>query len=88
MSIVLGLAGLVLSSSGAGPLYAFLGVVIAGGVVLYLVTRHTSSSLDAASYPDDDPGAGPPASRPSDGPGPSNGNQATATGGHRTRPVR
>jgi UDP-GlcNAc:undecaprenyl-phosphate GlcNAc-1-phosphate transferase len=86
MSVALGLAGLVLSSSGAGPLYAFLGVVIAGGVVLYLVTRHTSSSLDAASYPDEPDGA--PPTRPSDGANPPNGSQATATGAHRTRPVR
>ena len=50
---MLGVAGIVLSSTGAGPLYAFLGIVIAGGLVLYLLTRHTSDSLDAASYPDD-----------------------------------
>jgi UDP-GlcNAc:undecaprenyl-phosphate GlcNAc-1-phosphate transferase len=86
MSIVLGLGGLVLSSSGAGPLYAFLGVVIAGGVVLYLVTRHPSSSLDASSYPDD-PDPAPPVSRPTDS-GPSNTSQATATPGHGTPPAR
>jgi UDP-GlcNAc:undecaprenyl-phosphate GlcNAc-1-phosphate transferase len=54
MSAVLGVAGIALSSSGAGPLYAFVGVVLAGGV-----------------------DAGPP-----------NTNQATATPGHGTRPVR
>lgn len=85
MSVVLGLAGIVLSSSGAGPLYAFLGVVIAGGVVLYLVTRHTNDSLDASSYPDE-PADPPPASRPPD-PGPSNTSQATATTGHGPRPA-
>jgi UDP-GlcNAc:undecaprenyl-phosphate GlcNAc-1-phosphate transferase len=86
MSAVLGIAGIALSSSGAGPLYAFVGVVLAGGVVLYLVTRHTNDSLDASSYPDD-PGGPPPASRPPDA-GPPNTNQATATPGHGTRPVR
>ncbi|MET0772528.1 MAG: MraY family glycosyltransferase [Candidatus Limnocylindrales bacterium] len=86
MSVVLGLAGIVLSSSGAGPLYAFVGVVLAGGVVLYLVTRHTNDSLDASSYPDDPPEP-PPASRPQDS-GPSNSSQATATPGHGTRPAR
>ena len=86
MSVVLGLAGIVLSSSGAGPLYAFVGVVLAGGVVLYLVTRHTNDSLDASSYPDEPPDP-PPASRPQDS-GPSNSSQATATPGHGTRPAR
>jgi UDP-GlcNAc:undecaprenyl-phosphate GlcNAc-1-phosphate transferase len=86
MSAVLGVAGIALSSSGAGPLYAFVGVVLAGGVVLYLVTRHTNDSLDASSYPDD-PDGSPPASRPPDV-GPPNTNQATATPGHGTRPVR
>jgi UDP-GlcNAc:undecaprenyl-phosphate GlcNAc-1-phosphate transferase len=85
MSAVLGLAGIVLSSSGAVPLYAFLGVVLAGGLVLYLVTRRTNDSLDASSYPDDP--AGPPPSRPPDQ-GPPNTNQATATSGHGPRPVR
>jgi hypothetical protein len=79
LSIVLGIAGLVLSSSGAGPLYAFLGVVIAGGVVLYLLTRHTSHSLQAASYPD---------APESDGPGSSAPGHGTQTPGHGTRPVR
>ncbi len=41
IAAVLGLAGLLLSSSGAGPLYAFLGIVIAGGLALYLLTRRT-----------------------------------------------
>jgi len=79
LCIVLGIAGLVLSSSGAGPLYAFLGVVIAGGVVLYLLTRHTSHSLQADSYPD---APGP------DGPGSSATGHGTQTPGHGTRPAR
>ena len=53
IAIALGVSGLVLSSSGAGPLYAFLGIVIAGGLGLYLLTRQTRHSLDAASYPDE-----------------------------------
>jgi UDP-GlcNAc:undecaprenyl-phosphate GlcNAc-1-phosphate transferase len=53
IAAVLGIAGLLLSSSGAGPLYAFLGIVIAGGLALYLLTRHTRDPLDAASYSDD-----------------------------------
>jgi UDP-GlcNAc:undecaprenyl-phosphate GlcNAc-1-phosphate transferase len=50
--VCLGISGLLLSSSGAGPLYAFLGIVIAGGFALYLLTRHTRDPLDAASYPE------------------------------------
>jgi UDP-GlcNAc:undecaprenyl-phosphate GlcNAc-1-phosphate transferase len=94
MSIGLGLAGLVLSSSGAGPLYAFLGVVIAGGVVLYLLTRHTSASLDASSYPDD-PGGSPSAGPPGGTSGPAEPDRFVATSahggstqGHGTRPAR
>ncbi len=49
----LGISGLLLSSSGASPLYAFLGIVIAGGLGLYLLTRHTRDPLDAASYDDE-----------------------------------
>ncbi len=79
LSIALGIAGLVLSSSGAGPLYAFLGVVIAGGVVLYLLTRHTSQSLQAASYPD---------AAEADGPGSSAPGHGAQTPGHGTRPAR
>lgn len=86
MCVVLGLTGLVLSSSEAGQLYAFLGVVIAGGVVLYLVTRRTGSSLDASSYPDD-PGAGSTASRPPDASPPTT-SQSTAAPGHGTPPLR
>jgi UDP-GlcNAc:undecaprenyl-phosphate GlcNAc-1-phosphate transferase len=80
------LLDLGLSHRGAVLLiYAFLGVVLAGGLVLYLVTRRSNDSLEASSYPDDP--SGPPASRPPDA-GPNNTNQATATPGHGTRPVR
>jgi UDP-GlcNAc:undecaprenyl-phosphate GlcNAc-1-phosphate transferase len=89
MSIGLGVAGLVLSSSDLAPLYAFLGVVIAGGVVLYLLTRHTRDALDAASYPEDaeEP---PPTGRATHGPGPPPGAPTPGHGtpGHGTRAAR
>lgn len=81
MSVCLGLAGLVLSSSGAGPLYAFLGVVIAGGVVLYLLTRHTNDSLDASSYPEE-AAATAPGGRPAGGSGAADADRFAATSGH------
>ena len=52
IAAALGLAGLLLSSSGAGPLYAFLGIVIGGGLALYLLTRRAQGPIDAASYPE------------------------------------
>jgi UDP-GlcNAc:undecaprenyl-phosphate GlcNAc-1-phosphate transferase len=80
IAAVLGVSGLLLSSSGAGPLYAFLGIVIAGGLGLYLLTRHTRNSLDATSYPDE-PEETVPASQPTtDGSG-------SGTPGHGTRPA-
>ncbi len=80
IAIALGVSGLLLSSSGAGPLYAFLGIVIAGGLGLYLLTRQTRHSLDAASYPDE-PHEPAPATQPTaDGTGPG-------TPGHGTRPA-
>jgi UDP-GlcNAc:undecaprenyl-phosphate GlcNAc-1-phosphate transferase len=80
IAAVLGVSGLLLSSSGAGPLYAFLGIVIAGGLGLYLLTRHSRNSLDAASYPDE-PEETVPASQPTaDGSG-------SGTPGHGTRPA-
>ncbi len=82
MSVVLGLAGIVLSSSGAVPLYAFLGVVLAGGAVLYLVTRHTNDSLDASSYPDD------PDESSAGGPDPSTTAHGASSPGPGTRPAR
>ena len=80
IAIALGISGLVLSSSGAGPLYAFLGIVIAGGLGLYLLTRQTRNSLDASSYPDEPEEIAPPSQATTDGPGPG-------TPGHGTRPA-
>ena len=49
-----GLASIVLSSTGAGPLYAFLGVVLGGGLrAVPADPRVRSDALDAASYPDE-----------------------------------
>ena len=49
--IVLAVLSLVLS--GRGQISAFLVVVLAGGLVLYLITRRARGSLDRSSYPDD-----------------------------------
>jgi UDP-GlcNAc:undecaprenyl-phosphate GlcNAc-1-phosphate transferase len=49
--IVLAVLSLVLS--GRGQISAFLIVVLAGGVVLYVMTRRARGSLDRSSYPDD-----------------------------------
>ncbi len=85
--ICLGISGLVLSSSGAGPLYAFLGIVIAGGLGLYLLTRRTRHSLEAASYPDeseDPPVAAVQATSDGSSSSPTTG---SGTPGHGTRPA-
>ncbi len=49
------LAVLSLVLSGRGSLYAFMGVVVGGGLVLYLMTRRAQEALDARSYDDDEP---------------------------------
>jgi len=49
------LAVLSLVLSGAGSLYAFMGIVVGGGLVLYLLTRRSQEALDARSYPDEPP---------------------------------
>ncbi len=52
--LIYGLCGLLgvlsLALSGRGGLYAFLMVVVAGGVVLYLMTRRTREALEASTY--------------------------------------
>jgi UDP-GlcNAc:undecaprenyl-phosphate/decaprenyl-phosphate GlcNAc-1-phosphate transferase len=83
----LGISGLLLSSSNAGPLYAFLGIVIAGGFALYLLTRHTRDSLDAASYADAPADSATSGSQPTpDGPTPTS-SSGSGTPGHGTRPA-
>lgn len=49
--IVLAVLSLVLS--GRGQISAFLIIVLAGGLVLYVMTRRAGRSLDRSSYPDD-----------------------------------
>jgi UDP-GlcNAc:undecaprenyl-phosphate GlcNAc-1-phosphate transferase len=56
--ICIALAVLSLVLSGTGLLYAFMGIVVGGGLVLYLLTRRDQGSLDASSYPDDVPSSG------------------------------
>lgn len=53
-----GLAALTFVLSGQGQLYAFLGVVVASGLVLFVLTgrRAVAEELEAEAY--DDPGAG------------------------------
>ena len=51
---MLAVVSIVLSQVQA--LYAFLAIVLAGGLVLYLASRRAQEALDARSYPDDDAG--------------------------------
>jgi UDP-GlcNAc:undecaprenyl-phosphate GlcNAc-1-phosphate transferase len=51
-AICLVLAGLSLVLSGTGQLYAFLGVVVGGGLLLYLLTRRAREALERDSYDD------------------------------------
>jgi UDP-GlcNAc:undecaprenyl-phosphate GlcNAc-1-phosphate transferase len=50
------LAAASLLLTGNGPLYAFLGIVVGFGLVLYLLTRRAGGdgALEASSYPDDE----------------------------------
>ncbi|MDQ3448410.1 MAG: undecaprenyl/decaprenyl-phosphate alpha-N-acetylglucosaminyl 1-phosphate transferase [Chloroflexota bacterium] len=57
--VIYGLCGLLavlsLVLSGTGSLYAFMGVVVGGGLVLYLMTRRAREALDARTYEDEEP---------------------------------
>ncbi len=57
--------------SGTNKVYAFMGIVVGGGLVLYLLTRRSQEALEARSYDEADPAlraaSGPRGSRP--GPG-------------------
>jgi UDP-GlcNAc:undecaprenyl-phosphate/decaprenyl-phosphate GlcNAc-1-phosphate transferase len=55
-SICIVLAVLSVALSGRGQISAFLVIVLAGGLALYLMTRRAGQSLDRSSYPDDPPG--------------------------------
>jgi UDP-GlcNAc:undecaprenyl-phosphate/decaprenyl-phosphate GlcNAc-1-phosphate transferase len=58
LSVTLAMLSLVLS--GSGQLYAFLGLVAAAGVLLYLSLRRENGALEADSYEGEDaPGNGP-----------------------------
>ncbi|CAN5660748.1 MraY family glycosyltransferase [soil metagenome] len=65
------LAAASLLLTGSGPLYAFMGIVVGFGLLLYLLTRRAGveDALDASSYPDD---ATDPDSTPGAGPRPTN----------------
>lgn len=54
--LCIALAALSLLLTGSGPLYAFMGIVIGFGLLLYLLTRRAGAeaALDARSYPDDE----------------------------------
>ena len=54
------LAAASLLLTGSGPLYAFMGIVVGFGLVLYLLTRRAGiqDALAASSYPDDVAGPG------------------------------
>jgi len=49
------LAVLSVGLSGNQQLYTFLGIVVIGGLLLYLMTRRARKSFEAESYPDDEP---------------------------------
>jgi UDP-GlcNAc:undecaprenyl-phosphate/decaprenyl-phosphate GlcNAc-1-phosphate transferase len=51
---VLAVLSLVLSN--ANQLYTFMGIVVIGGLALYLMTRRAQESFDADSYPEDSKG--------------------------------
>lgn len=55
-ALCIALAALSLLLTGSGPLYAFMGIVIGFGLLLYLLTRRAGAeaALDARSYPDDE----------------------------------
>ena len=55
ISAVLAVLSLILS--GTGPLYAFAGIVMGGGLVLHLMTRRSQEALDARTYAADEPPA-------------------------------
>jgi len=52
-AICIALAALSLVLSGRGQISAFLIVVLAGGLALFVMTRRARGALDSSSYPDD-----------------------------------
>jgi hypothetical protein len=61
---LLAVASLLLT--GSGPLYAFMGIVVGFGLLLYLITRRAGGdgALEASSYPDAEPLSEEPTSDP------------------------
>jgi UDP-GlcNAc:undecaprenyl-phosphate GlcNAc-1-phosphate transferase len=57
-AICLVLAALSLVLSGSGQLYAFLGIVLGAGVLLFVSTRREGGALEAESYDGNDPDGG------------------------------
>jgi UDP-GlcNAc:undecaprenyl-phosphate GlcNAc-1-phosphate transferase len=55
VSVMLAALSIVLANR-SGALYAFMGVMVGGGLVLFLLTRRSRDALDARSYPDAPPG--------------------------------
>jgi UDP-GlcNAc:undecaprenyl-phosphate GlcNAc-1-phosphate transferase len=55
-AICIALAALSLVLSGRGQISAFIIVVLAGGLALFVMTRRARGSLDSSSYPDDPEG--------------------------------
>jgi UDP-GlcNAc:undecaprenyl-phosphate/decaprenyl-phosphate GlcNAc-1-phosphate transferase len=49
------LAVLSLLLSGTGQLYAFMGILVGGGLMLYLMTRRSQDALDPRTYEDTEP---------------------------------
>jgi UDP-GlcNAc:undecaprenyl-phosphate GlcNAc-1-phosphate transferase len=54
VSVLLAVLSIVLANR-SGALYAFMGVVVGGGLVLFLLTRRTRDALDARAYRDAPP---------------------------------
>jgi UDP-GlcNAc:undecaprenyl-phosphate GlcNAc-1-phosphate transferase len=85
-TICIVLAVLSLALSGRGQISAFLLIVLAGGLALYLMTRRAGQSLDRSSYPDDpeggaaSDGSGAANPAPDERPTPPNDNRSRIEG--------
>ncbi len=60
ITLALAILSIVLSGAGAGQLYGFLGVLVASGLLLLILTRRSlvMAEFQASSYEDDDPKSG------------------------------
>ena len=66
LSCVLAAVSILISEKQA--IYWFVGIVLAGGFVLYLFSRRAQDALDARSYADDAPDASAPTPPRADAP--------------------